>query len=344
MPLGRSRSDNLVVVVPGFRASMDSGRADLDEGRSSAVPRFIFVSILALVATMSAQAPAASPLIGRWDLTVATAGGSRPSWLEIERSGPRTLVGRFVGMAGSARPISKIEAAGDTFSFSIPPQWEPGDKDLHVEGKLEGDRLAGSLTNPSGTRVAWTGMRAPSLHRTGAVEWSDPIEIFNGRDTSGWHAQQGANRWVVIDHTLTCPNATENLVSDRMFTDLTLHVEFRYPKGSNSGVYLRGRYEVQIADSAGLDNGSESIGAIYGFLAPSEDAAKKGGEWQAFDVVLTGRLVTVILNGTTIIANQEIPGITGGALDSDEGAAGPLMLQGDHGPIEFRKIIVRPAR
>jgi len=289
-----------------------------------------------------AQSP--SPFVGRWDLTLATAGGPRPSWLEIQPSGPRTLVGRFVGIVGSARPISKVDVTGEMFSFSIPPQFERGDRDLRVDGKIDGDHLTGSLVDPSGTRMPWTAHRAPSLRRTGAVEWSDPVEIFNGRDTRGWHAQQGANQWVVIDHTLTSPKSGANLVSDRSFADFTLHVEFRYPKGSNSGVYLRGRYEVQIQDSAGLEPASDHLGAIFGFLAPSEDVAKKAGDWQAFDIVLTGRHVTVILNGTTIVANDEIPGITGGALDSDEGAPGPLMLQGDHGPIEFRKIIVRPAR
>ena len=123
-----------------------------------------------------------------------------------------------------------------------------------------------------------------------------------------------------------------------------MHVEFRYPAGSNSGVYLRGRYEVQIEDTAGLPPAVDHLGAIYGFLEPSVDVARKAGEWQSFDVTLAGRHVTVILNGETIIANRVIPGITGAALDSNESAPGPLMLQGDHGPIEFRKIIVRPAK
>lgn len=295
-----------------------------------------------MAATIGAQQ--SPPLVGRWDITLETLGGHRPSWLEVERSGSRTLVGRFVGMAGSARPISKIDVDGESFRFSIPPQWERGDQDLRVEGTVAGDRLSGSLVDPAGTRMTWSATRAPSLRRSAAVEWSDPIELFNGRDTIGWHAQQGASQWIVVDHTLTSPRSGANLVSDRTFTDFTLHVEFRYPKGSNSGVYLRGRYEVQIEDTAGLEPASDHLGAIYGFLAPNEDHAKPAGEWQAFDIVLTGRLVTVILNGATIIANQEIPGITGDALDSDEAAPGPLMLQGDHGPIEFRKIIVRPAR
>jgi hypothetical protein len=297
---------------------------------------------LALASRPNQAVQSSSALIGRWDLTLTTPGGARPSWLEIERSGPRTIVGRFVGIVGSARPISRIDVSGGAFSFSIPPQWESGSNDLRVEGRLDGDHLAGSLTDPSGNRVAWTGVRAPSLQRTAAVEWSDPIEIFNGRDTTGWHTQRGTNQWIVVDHTLTSPKSGANLVSDRTFTDFTMHVEFRCPAGSNSGVYLRGRYEVQIEDAAAAENADGRLGAIYGFLAPGEEAAKKAGEWQAFDIVLTGRQVTVILNGTTIIANQEIPGITGGAIDSGEGAPGPIMLQGDHGAVTFRNIRIRP--
>ncbi|MFI5179004.1 MAG: DUF1080 domain-containing protein [Vicinamibacterales bacterium] len=304
----------------------------------------VIVALALGVLALGAQRQPSSPFIGRWDLTIATPSGPRPSWLEVQLSGTRTLVGRFVGVTGSARPISKVDVAGDTFSFSIPPQGEQGDEDLHVEGTRDGDRLAGWLTNPAGARATWTAARAPSLRRISPVEWGDPIEVFNGRDTSGWHPQQGTSQWTVVDHTLTSPRSGANLVSDRTFTDFALHVEFRYPAGSNSGVYLRGRYEIQIEDTAGLEPAVDHLGAIYGFLAPSVDVARKAGEWQVFDVTLAGRLVTVILNGETIIANREIPGITGGALDSDEGAPGPFLLQGDHGPIEFRKIIVRPAK
>jgi len=303
-----------------------------------------FVAVGVFGAGVRAAPPQpASPLVGRWDLTIATAAGPRPSWLEVERSGARTLVGRFVGIVGSARPISKIDVADNTFTFSIPPQWERGDGDLHVEGTVEGDRLAGWLTDPAGTRMTWTANRAPALHRAMPAEWGDPIPVFNGRDTSDWHAQNGVSQWSVVDHTLTNPRSGVNLVSNQRFTDFALHVEFRYAAGGNSGVYLRGRYEVQIEDSSGTEPAVDRLGAIYGFLAPSADVARKAGEWQVFDITLAGRLVTVILNGETIISNREIPGITGGALDSDEGTSGPLLLQGDEGPIEFRKIIVRPA-
>jgi hypothetical protein len=123
-----------------------------------------------------------------------------------------------------------------------------------------------------------------------------------------------------------------------------LHIEFRYPKESNSGVYLRGRYEVQVEDNKGKEPSSTYFGGVYGFLTPNEMAAKAAGEWQSYDITLVGRKVTVVANGKKIICDQNIPGITGGALDSNEGAPGPIMLQGDHGPIEYRNIVITPAK
>lgn len=288
------------------------------------------------------QAPEPA-IIGRWDITVTTASGTYPSWLEVHKSGYRTLVGQFVGQSGSARPVSKVEFAGGKLSFSIPPQWERRDSDLVFEAKLENDRLAGWTTDSSGNRLAWTASRAPALNRKSGTRWDKPIPLITRSDLTGWHAM-GANNWQVINGVLTNTKAGGNLVTDRKFTDFKLHAEFRYPKGGNSGVYLRGRHEVQIEDSAGLEPASVNLGGVYGFLIPNQDAAKAPGEWQTFDITLTGRLVTVVLNGKTIICNQAIPGITGGALDSDEGAPGPLLLQGDHGPVDFRNLIITPAK
>jgi hypothetical protein len=105
-------------------------------------------------------------------------------------------------------------------------------------------------------------------------------------------------------------------------------------------VYLRGRYEVQVEDSRGKEPNSHFLGGIYGFLTPNENVAGNPGEWQVYDITLVGRRVTVEANGKTIIYNQIIPGITGGALDSREGEPGPILLQGDHGPVEYRNITV----
>jgi hypothetical protein len=267
-----------------------------------------------------------------------------PAWLDVKLSGLRTLVGYFVGDEGSARPISKVNFEAGKVTFSIPPQWEFGTKDLVFEGILENEKLSGTITHPSGTQYAFTGERAPFLHRDNPPVWGDPVQLFNGRNLDGWHAQKSTNQWVVENGVLKSPKSGSNLISDQKFGDFKLHMEFRYPAQSNSGVYLRGRYELQIIDSQGLEPSSILFGGIYGYLTPNENAAGAPGEWQTYDITLIGRRVNVVANGKTVICDQIIPGITGGALDSKEGEPGPILLQGDHGAIEFRNIVITPAK
>jgi len=293
-----------------------------------------------------AQPRAASDaLLGRWDLVVERGTQTSPSWLEVERSGTATLVGQFVGSGGSARPIAKIVFTDGTFRFAIPPQWESNPNDLTVEGRLEGDRLTGSMTMGDGQKATWSGTRAPSLRRVGRPVWGEAITLFSGNSLDGWRpVGRRDSQWRAAGGILQNANTGANLVTDQKFDDFKLHLEFRVPKGANSGVYLRGRYELQIDDAAGLDPSSHHLGGLYGFLAPSENVARPAGEWQSMDVTLVGRMLTYALNGTTVICNREIPGITGGAIDSAEGEAGPLLLQGDHGPVDYRNIVVTPAR
>ncbi len=285
---------------------------------------------------------AVAPIVGRWDITLTAPNGRFPSWLEVTPSGNGYLVGSFVGIVGSARPISRVAFADNVLRFAIPPQWESGTGDLTVEGRLQGDTLVGTMTFPDGSHMDWTAKRAPSLQRSGMPKWGPWRTLFNGRDLTGWHAT-GVNQWRVANGVLQNPQSGANIVSDSTFGDYQLHIEFRFPKGSNSGVYQRGRYEVQIVDSVTADTPDDLLGSVYGFLPPSGVMAKGPNEWQSFDVTLVGRMITVVVNGKTVICDREIPGITGGALDSDEGAPGPLLLQGDHGPIEYRNIRVRRA-
>jgi len=313
-----------------------TGKAGAQNGGTMPILFFLLLASFSLSASPQ-TAPAPPPIIGRWDITIQRPDGNRSAWLEVRHSGVQTLVGQFVGLSGSARPISQIDFTGGELRFAIPPQWERVDGNLVVTGRLEGDRLAGSMTLAGGAPMAWTAVRAPSLRRQTAPRWGRPAPLFNGRDLTGWHVS-GANEWEAANGILRNKQSGGNLVTDQLFTDFKLHAEFRYPAGGNSGVYLRGRYEVQIADTPEDEPWVGGLGAVYGFLAPSEIAAKKPGEWQAFDITLAGRMVTVILNGKTIICNREIPGITGAALDSNEGTPGPLLLQGDHGPIEFRNL------
>ena len=313
------------------------------------------VVLLAAVAALGAAVPAHAqqvtapvpPIAGRWDLRVTKADGSVvPSWLEVTRSGYTAIVGRFVHFDGSARPIGHVEWADGTMRFTIPRQWEETQAgEIRVEGRLEGEGLRGTIVMPSGERRQWTGTRAPSLRRAEAPRWGAPIPLFNGRDLSGWTTQGGGeSKWVARGGVLANTASGANLMTTRTFDDFKLSLEFRVPEKGNSGVYLRGRHEVQVEDS-GTDPEltSLNVGGVYGFLTPSENASRRPGEWQRFDITLVGRRVTVVLNGRTVIADQVIPGITGGAIDSDEGAPGPILLQGDHTAAEFRNIRLTPA-
>lgn len=304
---------------------------------SNAAPRSIV--------PVRAAARAAEPYLGRWDITIRTPDGDRPSWLELWLSGRDAVVGQMVGVVGSARPISAVRVAGDSLSFAIPHQWENGDGDLAVSGRLTGGRLAGTMIFPDGKRYDWIGVRAPTLRRERAPTWGAPVPLLHANDLGGWQAVGGQqNQWVVSKGVLRSPHSGANIATVQTYKDFKLHIEFRYPPESNSGVYLRGRYEVQIQDDYGLPPMNDRFSGIYGFVSPSEIAAKRAGEWQTYDITLVGRMVTVVANGKRVVCDQEIPGITGGAIDSDEGAAGPLLLQGDHGPVEFRNIVITPAK
>ena len=214
---------------------------------------------------------------------------------------------------------------------------------MMMAGTLKDDALSGIVLMPDGKSYEWKGVRAPSLHRNAEPVWGQPVNLFNGKDLTGWHTN-GPNQWIVENGVLKSPRSGSNLVTDQKFNDFKLHLEFKYPEGSNSGVYLRGRYEVQISDNKGMEALRDYFGAIYGFIAPTDMMAKAPGEWQMYDITLVGRNVTVVANGKTIICNAPIPGITGGALDSNEGEPGPIYFQGDHGAIEYRNIVLTLAK
>lgn len=291
---------------------------------------------------------AAQPLLGRWDITVTDGQRTYPSWLEINRSGYRTLVGSYVGEFGSARPIGKIDfdPRSSKFRFAIPPQWEARTNDVVVEGTLEGGKLSGRVLNDAGKFLDWQAKRAPALMLAKEPAWGTPIELFNGRDLSGWIARHANAKhgWVVKDGLLANATPGMDLMTERKFSDFKLRAEFRYPKGSNSGIYLRGRYEAQIEDNHGREPESHLIGGVYGFLTPRLNTSKPAGEWQTMEITLVGRVVTIVLNGEPIIERQPIPGPTGGALDSNEGEPGPILLQGDHGKVEFKTLTLTPGQ
>jgi hypothetical protein len=284
-------------------------------------------------------------VIGRWDITITKGGKSLPSWLEVQKSGTHTLIGRFVYAFGSARPISEVKPEKGKYSFSIPPQWEEGTRNMDFQFEVSGDKLKGTMVFTDGLTYEFTGVRAPVLIRAKSSVWAAPVKLFNGKDTKGWHAD-GKNQWIAEGGILRSPHSGANLITDKTFTDFKLHIEFRYPQGSNSGVYLRGRYELQVIDTKSGDPEpiNNQFSSIYGFLPPNKMMAKNPGEWQSYDVTLVGRMVTIVANGKTVICDQVIPGITGGAINSQEGEPGPILIQGDHGPIDYRNIIITPVK
>ena len=306
----------------------------------------LMISMRKFSATENSSETTAQSFLGRWDLTLKTPQREYPSWLEITQEGGQ-FQARIVSRWGHARPLPKVEIASDHIMFVSPKEEEERKDDMVFEGKLLGKTLVGTTTGPDGTPWQWNGVRAPDLKRTGEPKWGKPIALFNGKDLSGWTPSDpnATPTWTVVDGTLVSPGHGPELITNAKFDDFKLHVEFNCARGSNSGVYLRGRYELQIEDDPEPEGPTMRTGGIYGYLAPSPEQPRRPGEWQRYDITLVGRVVTVVQNGETIIDKQEIPGITGGALDSHEGAPGPIYLQGSEaGHVAFRNITITSAK
>jgi len=291
------------------------------------------------------DAESVTAFLGRWDLTLQAPDREYPSWLELRQEHGR-LEAQMVGRWGNARPLPKVELSHGRLTFVSPKEEEGSQADLVFEGALNGRVLSGTLNGPDGKTWQWIGRRAPSLKRTRSPNWGTPISLFNGQDLTGWHMDKpnASPVWKVQNGALISPGNGPELINDSKFEDFQLHVEFNCGENSNSGVYLRGRYEVQVETDSIGEPPSHHMGGVYGFLAPSPEQLRAPGKWQTYDITLVGRFVTVVQNGQTIINNQEIPGITGGALDSHEELPGPIYLQGsEKGHVAYRSIVIRPA-
>jgi hypothetical protein len=278
---------------------------------------------------------------GRWDLTIKTVTATYPSWIEMVDKDGKPAV-RLQPRGGSVRPVEEIRLEGTHLTMIISRAAEDRPAitwELNVKNNL----ITGTVKRGQETQGQIAGQRAPELKNKPPKAWLDPEPLFNGKDLTGWEPGSPTdNHWVARAGELVNEQSGSNLRTTRKFDDFRLHLEFNCPEGGNSGVYLRGRYQVQIEYAAeGLNDKLRGMGSIYGYLAPTRDSPGKSGEWEALDVTLVGRWVTIVHNGVTIIDNQEIPGITGGALDSNEEAPGPFNLQGTHvSGMKFRNIKV----
>jgi hypothetical protein len=283
---------------------------------------------------------------GRWDLTLTTPKGELPSWIEVstDQGHPKLIM---VGVTDHATAIQKFNVHANEIEFVSPKGEEGFANDMNFKGKLVGDKLEGTVTDVVGDAWHWVGVRAPALVRKSKPQWGTPIALFNGKNLDGWHlsAPAGATTWTVENGLLKTPGHGPELISDAKFEDFKLHVEFKCGPSSNSGVYLRGRYEVQIENDSVSEPNSHHTGGVYGFLDPAPEQPRVTDVWQTFDITFIGRKVTVVQNGITVIDNQEIPGITGGALDSHEGLPGPIYLQGgEENTVLYRSVVITPAK
>jgi len=286
--------------------------------------------------------PAGAPFVGRWDLTVTTPRNSFPDWLEVTAK-DGGLAARYQPSGGASRPISDVKLDGSRLILTINPASNNRPAQIW-ELTVSGDKIGGVQKNGETEAAKIEGVRAPALKRAAPSAWTAAEPLFNGKDLAGWEPANANNKWSAQNGELVNAERGANLRTTRKFDDFKLHIETYCPdEHCNSGIYLRGRYEVQVGTEGGTQPSHEQ-GAVYGMVAPSPAQPLGVGQWQVFDITLVGRNVTIVQNGTKIQDNVEIPGITGGALDANEGQPGPFFLQGDHGPIKYRNITISVPR
>jgi len=298
------------------------------------------LAVLAVVAAMSISlgSQTRNPFLGRWDFNVTIPAGNRGTWLGVfERNGVVEVWHQPTG--GHVMLIKDVTFSGAHMTMVSPAT--PSQPLTVWELNASGDRLSG-VQKRGDVTTPLSGVRAPELKRSAPAVWAAPEALFNGRNLDGW-APMGANsQWAVKDGLLVNEAKGANLKSTRTFDDFKLHFEVQCPEDANSGFFLRGRYEVQIeSEPLDMNPPERRIGSIYGRITPVPALPRTPGAWQVFDVTLVGRTLTLVANGVTVIDRKEIEGITGGALDANEGEPGAFYIQGDHtGGLRFRNITV----
>ncbi len=310
-----------------------------------------------------------SEFLGQW--TIDISGGS-VGWLEV-RQEKDYLDADLLWGGGSVNPMAHVYLSGDKFLVVTKVDKIIRTKDANneplktqlitswLEVQKKGDKIAGFIFNPhrdgkgiDSTSFVGTKLPppppAPDLTK---IKFGTSVNLFNGKDLTGWRLtnEKQKNGFSAKDGVLTNDPAQSegehhvsygNLRTDQEFEDFNLKLEVNVPEGSNSGVYLRGMYEVQVLDSYGKELDPHNMGAIYSRIKPTVSAEKPAGTWQTMDITLCDRHATVILNGVKIIDNQPIYGPTGGALKSDVFTPGPIYLQGDHGKVFYKNLVLTP--
>ncbi len=299
-----------------------------------------FILALAAMSAIPALSQSKNPFLGRWDLILTSNRGTWPQWMEIVQKDGK-LDGRIQPRGGAVRPIVDAKLENEHLLITVQKATERM-AEVTWDLTVAGERLSGTQKQGQNeTKIA--GNRAPELKKAMPKAWTEPEALFNGKDLTGWEplGNPANSHWVAKDGTLLNEARGSNIRTTRTFQDFKLHIEVLCPEHCNSGIYLRGRHEIQVGSEGGTQP-SHEMGAIYGFFEPKVAMPLGSGQLQTFDITLVGRNVTNVRNGVTIHDKQEIPGITGGALDSNEGEPGPFFLQGDHdGGMAYRNIRIQ---
>ncbi len=322
----------------------------------------------ALLITTGLRAAGADAFFGRWALTIP---GGGAGWLEVKKESG-WINGSILWGGGSVLPVASVTIADGVLTVTRVRDIERKDAAGKVvrtqqltetiTARIEGGELQATrvVPRPNGAgfdRSEFSGKRIPALPprpNLAKVKFGSAVTLFNGRDLTGWQVKEAKmqNAWVVENGALANrppshgegqPRVrTANLRTVQEFEDFNLKLEVNVPAGSNSGVYLRGIYEIQVFDSYHKPLDPHNMGAVYSRITPTVAAEKPAGEWQTLEMTLVDRHATIVLNGTTIIDNQPLEGCTGGAMWSDQFRPGPIYLQGDHGAVSYRNIVIRP--
>jgi hypothetical protein len=317
------------------------------------------MSILVLATLLPASAQTPNPYIGAWTLRSADATGA-VYWLEVKEQNGQ-LSGMFLNGGGHALPLQSVKVEnGELIFFRGAPPSSTEYRARLENGKLlvhtiiaPGRRGADPSQPPAAPTprtVNWIGVKPPvwpASNANGKHTYGTPVVLFDGKsiDAFGGQNPNAPLNWAVVDGVMTNPTKpANNLVSKEKFQNFKVEAEFKVAEHTNSGIYLRGRYELQVLNDIN-DTTTEPFltqMAIYGRVPPAVKASKGVDEWQTMEAVLVGNRVTVTLNGKRVHDNVAIVGVTGGALDGDELSPGPLMIQGDHEQVWFRKVVVTP--
>lgn len=310
-----------------------------------------------LLFATAAAATQQNPFVGKWNLTGTGADASWVGWLEVTETGDQ-LAGQFINRGGAPAALAAVKVENGELIFQgAARRGGPGPEG---RGRMQGNQLQLTVTNPPtamapARTLTLTGARPPQFppsDANGPHTFGTPIELFDGKSLDAFTLVNPDRPWTIVDGVATNSLPSDpgtgravrgsNLLSKQKFQDYRIHAEYKLDNGSHSGIYWRGRYEMQVVGDMGTPPSATGHMAIYGRVAPLVNASIPDNEWNVMDGVIVGNRITVTLNGKKVHDNAMLPGITGNALDANELEPGPIQIVGDDGKLWYRRITVTP--